>query len=232
MSGLPCRGSIARAAVVVALLSSRAADAQVVVVPSPKQPIGLANPLFTGVAYDVWNQKKAEQLLEHLQAKSRRDAERGDSAAVGRDARWINNVRQRIVVDEWLIRMNTLQDPGCYPLRIDCESNAAIAEVARPAPDPDPFRPAQTPGPTAAPTIPITIVNAGPAGGIVTFTINDIAHQVAGGSRQDLVVAPDSIIGFDGGGSLGRRRYRIAPGLYEFRSTAEGWALYKLPDVP
>ena len=84
----------------------------------------------------------------------------------------------------------------------------------------------------AAPTIPITIVNAEPAGAGVAFAIDGVTHQAPAGSRQDLAVAPDSNITYDGGGSLGQRRYRISPGLYEFRSTAEGWALYKLPDKP
>ena len=69
-------------------------------------------------------------------------------------------------------------------------------------------------------------------GGRIAFAIEGVAHQAPAGSRQDLAVAPDSNITYDGGRSLGRRRYLISPGLYEFRSTAEGWALYKLPGRP
>ena len=56
------------------------------------------------------------------------------SAAVGRDVRRIDNLRYRIVVDEWLIRKNSLLDPGCYPypIRLDPMSCAAIADVRRP----------------------------------------------------------------------------------------------------
>jgi hypothetical protein len=232
MSRLQCRGSIALAAVVVALLSSRPAGAQVVVVPGPKQPKGPGHPLITGVWYDVANQAKAERLLEHLQEKYRRDAERCDPAAVDRDAWWIANVKQRIAVDEWLIRKNSLQDPGCYPMRIDAVSAAAIADSARPLRILDPSR-IQTAGSmAAAPTIGITIANAGPAGADITFAIDGVAHRVSGGSRQDLIVTPDSIITYDGGASAGPRRYRISTGLYEFRSTADGWVLYQLPDMP
>ena len=152
-----------------------------------------------------------------------------------RDARRIHNLKYRIVVDEWLIRKNSLQDPGCYPypIRLDAISCAAIADVARPPQAPDPSRFIPTPGPmAAAPTIPITIVNAEPAGAGVAFAIDGVAHQAPGGSRQDLAVAPDSNITYDGGGSLGQRRYLISPGLYEFRSTAEGWALYKRSGMP
>jgi hypothetical protein len=84
----------------------------------------------------------------------------------------------------------------------------------------------------AAPTIPITIINAEPAGDGITFAIDGITRRAPAGSRQELAVAPNSHISYDSGGSLGERRYLISPGLYEFRSTAEGWALYKLPAKP
>ena len=135
MSRLLCRGSFVGAAFVVALLASGAADAQVVVAPcTPQQPGGLFHNLITGVQYDIVNQALAERRLEKLQAKLRRDTERGDLDAVGRDARQIEIVKHRIVVDEWLIRKNTLQDPGFYPfpLRTKAASCAAVAGVCRP----------------------------------------------------------------------------------------------------
>jgi hypothetical protein len=135
MSRIQCRGSIAMAAVVVALLSSRPANAQVGFDPGPpREPGGLLNNLVTGVQYDRVNQAKAEWHLQCLQGKLRRDAERNNSAAVDRDVRRIDNLRYRIVVDKWLIRKNSLQDPGWYPypIRMDAISCAAIADVARP----------------------------------------------------------------------------------------------------
>jgi hypothetical protein len=135
MSRIQCRGSIALAAVVVALLSTRPADAQVGFYPGPpREPGGLVNNLVTGVEYDILNQAKAERRLQQVQAKLRRDANHDNSAAVDRDVRRIENLRYRIVVDEWLIRKNLLLDPGCYPLpvRMDAMSCAAIADVARP----------------------------------------------------------------------------------------------------
>ena len=234
MSRLQCRGSIAGAAVVVALLSSRPADAQVGVDPGPpREPGGLCNNLITGVEYDIVNQKLAEQHLQNLEAKLRRDAERGDMAAVDRDVRWIDNLKYRIAIDEWLIRWNSLQYPGFYPIRTDAVSCAAIAQATHPTHIPDHLRQVPTPAPmAAAPTITITIVNAEPAGAGVAFAIDGVAHQAPAGSREDLTVTPDSIITYDGGGSLGQRRYLLSPGVYEFRSTAEGWALYKLSGTP
>ena len=191
------------------------------------------NDLITGVEYDIVNQALAEQRLQNLQAKLRRDAERGDMAAVDRDVRRIDNVKYRIAIDEWLIRWNSRQYPCFYPIRTDAVSCAAIAQATHPTPAPYPRQSVPTPGPmAAAPTIPITIVNAEPAGAGVAFAIDGVAHQAPAGSRQDLAVAPGSNITYDGGGSLGQRRYLISPGLYEFRSTAEGWALYKLPGMP
>ena len=235
MSRLQGRGSIARAVVVVALLSSRPADAQISDDPGPpREPGGLVNNLLTGVQYDIANQAMADKHLRHVQAKLRRDAERGHVAAVDRDVRRIDGLKYRIVVDEWLIRKNSLCNPGYYPypLRLDAMSCAAIALAARPA---ETLYPSQlpTPGPmAAAPKIPITIVNAESTGAGVAFAIDGVARQAAAGSRQELAVSPDSNITYDGGGSLGRRRYSVSPGVYEFRSTAEGWALYKLASPP
>jgi hypothetical protein len=234
MSRLQCRGSIARAAVVVALLSSSPADAQVGVDPGPPRESGcLWNALVTGVQYDIVNQALAERRLQKLQAKLRYDAERGDVAAVDRDVCRIDNVKYRIVIDEWLIRWNSLQNPGFYPIRTNAVSRAAIAQATHPFQASYPSQLVSTPGPmAAAPTIPITIVNAEPTGAGVAFAIDGVAHQAAAGSRQDLAVAPGSTITYDSGGSFGQRRYRISPGLYEFRSTAEGWALYKVAGMP
>ncbi len=205
MSRLQCRGSIAGAAVVVVLLSSRPADAQVGVDPGPPRESGcLLNTLVTGVHYDMVNQALAEHRLQCLQAKLRRDAERGDIAAVDCDVRRIDNVKYRIVIDEWLIRWNSREYPCFYPIRTDDVSRAAIAQAASPTQVPNPQSYARTPGPmAAAPTVSITIVNVEPAGAGVTFAIDGITHQAPAGSRQDLAVAPDATITYDDGGSVG-----------------------------
>jgi hypothetical protein len=234
MSRLQCRRSIAGAAIVVALLSSERADAQVGVDPGPPRESGcLLNAVVTGVEYDKVNQALAERRLQCLQAKLRRDAERGDIAAVDREVRRIDNVKYRIAIHEWLARWNARQYSCFYPIRTDAVSWAAIAQATHPTPSHYPPQSVPAAGPlAAAPTIPITIVNAEPAGAGVAFAIDGITHQAPAGSRQDLAVAPDSHITYDGGGSLGQRRYLISSGLYEFRSTALGWELYKLSGKP
>jgi hypothetical protein len=230
MSRLQCRRSIAGAAVVAFLLSSGPADAQVGVDPGPpREPGGWCNNLVTGVKYDIVNQALAEHRLQKLQTKLRSDAERGDKAAVDRDVCRIDNLKYRIAIDEWLIRWNSRQYPDFYPIRTDDVSLAAIAQAGSPTQVPDHLRQVPTPGPiAAAPTITITIVNAEHTGAGIAFSIDGIPYQAPAGWLHDLTVAPDSNISYDAGGSLGQRRYRLSPGLYEFRLTAEGWALYKL----
>src|SRR3954453_13857548 len=102
-------GSIALAAVVVALLSSSAADAQCVAPGRHRQPCDCCyflvrgNDLTNGVKYDGGSQGLPLHRLQHLEGKLRRDAERGCPAAVNRDVRRIDYTRYRISMDEWLI---------------------------------------------------------------------------------------------------------------------------------
>lgn len=139
MFRIQSRGSIALAAVVVALLSSKRADAQLVIGPGPAwQTLGANNPLFTGAKYDMVNQSLAEWHLECAQAKLSRDAGRGRTAAAQRDARRIEQLKFRIAADQWLIRKNLTQEPGFYPSLIDTISLEAIAQAGRPAPPPVP----------------------------------------------------------------------------------------------
>ncbi|MDR3635971.1 MAG: hypothetical protein P4L84_19370 [Isosphaeraceae bacterium] len=135
MSRLPYQGSIALTAVVVVLLSSRPAGAQVVVVPSPpRQHGGLLSDLVTGAWYDRANQASAEHHLRWRQEKLNRDAAWGNPAAVNYDVRRIDSLQYRIVVDEWLIRKNSCQELGYYPypLRLDPISYCAIAQYRIP----------------------------------------------------------------------------------------------------
>jgi len=201
--------------------------------------MGLYNAFISGVWYDVKNQAHAEKELQFFQGKLSRDAGRGHLAAADRDVHCIENLKFRIAADEWLIRKNSLQHIGYYPIRRVELSCAAIAEAARPAEVP--YIPSyflSSPAPTSRPmatpmnTITVTIINAESAGAGLAYAINDVPHQAVGGSSEDLTVAPNSYITYDSGGSLGQRRYRISPGRYEFRSTTEGWALYKLPGMP
>jgi hypothetical protein len=127
---------IALAALLVALISSKKSDAQVYAVGPPRESGTPLNELVTGVKYDRINQALAFHRLERLQAKIRVDAERGDPAAVNRDARRITSTRYRISIDEWLIQKNSLQEPCFYPApiptdQLTCE---AIAAASRPAP--------------------------------------------------------------------------------------------------
>jgi hypothetical protein len=236
MFRLQCRGSIAGAAVVVALLSSRPVDAQVIGVDPgpPREHRTLCRDVITGAEYDVLNVALAEHRFENLQAKLRRDAELGDMAAVDHDLHRIENVKYRIAIHTWLVRWNSREYPCFYPIRTDEVSCAAIAQAVHPTVVLNPQRPASIVGPLpAATTLTVTIVNAAPTGDGIDFAIDGVAHSAPAGSSQDLDVAPGAHITYDGGGTVGQRRYLIMAGRYEFRSSAAGgWALYKVPSMP
>ncbi len=240
MSRLQCRSSIAGAVVVIALFSSRPADAQVGIDPGPPRECqDLGNRLITGAQYDIINQKLAVKQLEKMRAKLSYDSQAGDIAAVEHDKRRIGNLEYRIAMDEWLIRWNLRQYPNFYTIRTDPVSCAAIAQATHtiPRPYPPQYAPLSMPG-ILSPTpmssdskVPVTIINAESNGAGIAFAIDGVAHQAAAGTRQELTVSLDSKITYDGGGSLGQRRYQITPGIYEFRSTPAGWAFYKLSGV-
>ena len=116
------RGLVVWAVLVVVSLSSRVAKAQ--------EPGGLYHNLVTGVAYDLTNRSLAENHLQHLQTKP----VRGHFASPERRGQRINDLRYRIAVDCWLIRKNSLQDPGYYPIRTDPDERGVIAQAASPAP--------------------------------------------------------------------------------------------------
>ena len=243
-----CRIS-AVAAALLFLVAANLAQAQLVILSaSPRESGGLLNELVTGVAYDRANQVKAERRLVYLQTKLRRDIERGNPDAAARDGRRIDRDRYRIAVNDWLIRKNSLEDLGYYPIRTDELSCVAIADVARPAefsfPRQDSDRPraslappSSTPTPTATPTpslapaapatIAITVVNSEATGPDVAYAIGGASYQAAAGSRRELTVASDAVISYEGSGSGDPVRYQLSPGPYEFRMTALGWSLFK-----
>ncbi len=235
MSRLQCRGSIAGAAVVVALLSSRPADAQVGVDPGPpREPGGLCNNLLTGVEYDIVNQELAEHRLQHLQAKLRADAERGDMAAVDCDVRRIDNLKYRIAIDEWLIRWNSRQSPastrsGPMPCRappsLRPPTRRKFPTHLRQVPDPG------TDGPR--PDDPDHDRQCRAGGG--RRRLRHRWHHPSGprrlapgpGRGPRLDTSPTTVADRSASAGIGSRRV-----VYEFRSTAEGWALYKLAGMP
>ena len=136
MSKRRCRRVVALVAVVVGLLGARPAVGQVALGPvDPPERGGLLNNMAAGRQYDIMNQAHAEKQLDHVQARLRRDVERCNAAGAERATRRIQSLRYRIVVDRWLIRQNSLVNPGCYPypLREHPISAAAIAPVPPPA---------------------------------------------------------------------------------------------------
>lgn len=134
MSRLPYRGSIALAAVVVVLLTSRPADAQVGGPGPPRQHGGFMRGLIVGAWVDRADKSSAEWHLEHRQAKLRRDAERGNAVAADRDVRRIDRLQNRIEIDEWLLQKNLYDCTGYYPfpVRLDRQTYCAIGQYHTP----------------------------------------------------------------------------------------------------
>ncbi len=242
MSTLQRRGSLALVAILVALGSYCPVQAQVGGDFRPFRPQdGAFNQLNIGVTYDRVNQAKAERNLRFHEEKLKRDAANCKTGAEHHDIRRIGALKYRIAVDEWLIRKNLTGELYGYPPLTDPVSAVAIAQAATPAPfidsvqvtpPTDSATAALAPAPAPSTPITITIVNTARPELTVSFAIDGVAYQAAGGSRQDYSVTSDSNITFDGGGSVGARRYVVSSGVYEFRSTAGAWVLYKLPATP
>lgn len=102
------RGLIPLAALVVVLLSSRPADAQVYGVPGPpRQHGGMFHALATGSWYEMMAQKHAERRIQRLQTRLG-----GDPAAAGCDINRIDNLRFSIMVDSMVIGMTSSPEYG------------------------------------------------------------------------------------------------------------------------
>lgn len=96
--------------------------------------------------------------------------------------------------------------------------------------------PGMTPNTSAAPVeIPVVILNSEKTGVAVHYVVDGVAYTTQSGYSQRLVVSPRSTIVFDRGGRFGETKYSLSAGVYEFRPSDTGWALYKLdprPDSP
>src|SRR5262249_53978175 len=106
-----------------------------------------------------------------------------------------------------------------YLYRLPQSPSVAVAGPPRIAPD--------APAQTSTAQISIDVVNAGRPGAEVDDIIARAAHRIEGGGRHSLAVGSTSTIPYDRGDGLGTQRYALSAGVYEFRPTASGWALFK-----
>ncbi len=74
----------------------------------------------------------------------------------------------------------------------------------------------------------IEIKSTGRPGAYVDYFIDGAAYQIGGGERRKLDVRLGATIAYDRGGDLGPQRYSLSAGVYEFRPSESGLALYKL----
>ena len=133
MPTLSYRSLLVGSTLMVALLSSGSAEAQQYYFGPgsgpdvARRPGALASNITTGVQYDLVNQQLAENRLHRILTRPGG----GHPAFLGGRPQRIADLRYRIAVDEWLIRKNSLQEPGIYPVRTDPESIAALNQATR-----------------------------------------------------------------------------------------------------
>jgi hypothetical protein len=208
-----------------------------------------------GLPGDLLVLKVRELQAKRDRARLQDDINRGDAAAVNRDLRLVRRHERDVqMVRRWAQR-DLFLPPGFYPMPPRA-AQVPVNPSLIPHPqypgygyfpsDPDHLyrlpegATGTTEGATAAAStagaadgtrgarMSIEIVNTAPAGTTVTFFINGVAYQIEGGGRRKLDVRPRSTIAYDRIGGLGRWRYTLSSGVYEFQPLESGWALFKV----
>lgn len=79
--------------------------------------------------------------------------------------------------------------------------------------------------------LPIKIVSPDDAGVALSYSLNEFDYTIAPGESQTISNDREWIITFDRGGEFGTARYSLAPGLYSFKLTEQGWQVYHDADL-
>jgi hypothetical protein len=233
-----CRRTILLASIVLASMAPRPAGAQ--------DPFRLPG--------DLLLLKARELEVKYDEARLQDDINRGDAAGMSRDLQSIRRHERGVErVRRW-VRRDVFLPLGFYPLPPPSPpvppTPSLIAHPQYPGygyfpSDPNhlyrlsPLVPVtsagisgdastvRVPAVTAAHNL-IEIVNTGPPGTNVDYFINGVAYRIEGGGRQKLDVGPRSTVAYDRGSRVGKQRYSLSAGVYEFRPRDSGWALFKL----
>jgi hypothetical protein len=90
--------------------------------------------LITGAWIDHTAAASAEWHIGHQQAKLHHNAAHGDWAAANNNARRIDLLQNRIMVNEWLVQKNLYDCTGYYPFPrlLDPQTYCAIAQYHTP----------------------------------------------------------------------------------------------------
>lgn len=199
-------------------------------------------------------EKLDEWRLQRDQAQLQHDLERGDSARVNRDL-------NRIEMDQWWIGIDRRGGWSNLPLPQPITPGATLIphpqypgygyypanptqlyQLKRPGPGSNPA-PAgmaaassavgSTPGARTSPArVSVVILNSERSGGPVNYVVDRVTYKTDSGRLQRLAVGPSSSIAFDRGGDFGVQRYALSAGVYEFRTSDRGWALFKVDSAP
>jgi hypothetical protein len=233
-----CRCAILSVTILLASMASRAAQAQ--------DPLDLPRD-FLRKEFDEW-------IIQHDQARLQDDINRGDAIRVNRDLNRIQRDEWRLWYAHRRIRRDLWLPPGPWvprpqPIPLDAtliphpqypgygyypssptQLYPLPQPVSLPGPGPSGGLPAgPASGSTTAPAqVSVVIVNAGQAGTAIDYVIDGVAYKTEGGQNQRLAVGPASTIVYERGRDLGEQRYRLSSGVYEFRSSETGRALFKL----
>jgi hypothetical protein len=211
---------------------------------------------------DFLFQKVHEWELQHDQARLQNDMSGGDAASVNRDLNRIQRDERRLWYDRRRIRRDMWLPAGPWVPRQQPipPGETLIPHPQYPGYGYYPSNPTQlyhlpqqvrfsnpgpaegasvgsasgtTPGVPATPAqVPVVIVNAGQSGTAVDYVVSGVIYKAESGQQQRLEVSPGSTIHYDRGGNLGEQRYALSAGVYEFRSSDAGWALFKLRPPP
>lgn len=223
-----CMLAFLGAAIPLVILAPRAANAQ-----DPR-----------ALPADILLEKFYELRLLRDQKRLQNDIGQGDTVSVNRDL-------NRIQMDEWNImrRHRQTRRDMWLPAGPRVPRPSPIPLEATLVPHPQypgygyyPSNPAQlyqlaqpgaAPGATTAPAqVSVVIVNSQPSGAAASYIVDGVAYKTESGQKQQLIAGPASTILYDRGGALGERRYALSAGVYEFQSSEQGLALFKLPPMP
>jgi hypothetical protein len=196
-----------------------------------------------GLGYRI-AERLDERRLERDQARLQRDMSQGNTAAVNRD---LNRIRE----DQWWLNVDRQGAQGGQAAPAAAPGASLTPHPQYPGygyypsdptqlyvlPQPAPSPPANTTqessgASTASPPpsvrVSVTILNSAETGGPVNYVVEGAVYTTESGESQRILVSPSSAILYDRGAEFGVQRYTLSSGVYEFRVSEKGWALYKL----
>ncbi len=189
-----------------------------------------------------------EWKLGHDQTRLQRDIAEGNTDQASNDMykiqmdEWrINRVQRQIRRDMFLpggprvpkptqtgVGATLVPHPQYPGYGYDPSNPTQLYPLAQQGSQDNPGQPASSTGATTPPAAELAeIVNTNQSGSAVSYVIDGATYTTDAGQRQKVSVTPSSTIVFTPGAGLNDQQYALSTGLYEFRSTGAGWALFR-----